>query len=104
MVRSFGETTSNPDHFNRSWARHRHALTPPPLCGMSVWHSETVANRRVSACMEGDLTSAVAAVADGACVNVRGRGSSWLVSGPLFAAVFGQHVDVATWLLSQGGH
>ena len=59
----------------------------------------------VAACERGDLPSAKAAVALGACINGPDAGltpSTFMV--PLAAAVHSRHRDVAVWLLSQGAN
>ena len=65
--------------------------------------SPSLADRLATACDNGDLPSAKAAVADGASVNQKGKPSAWyftLLS--LAAAAYRQHHDVAVWLLSHG--
>ena len=64
-----------------------------------------LADRLVTACKNGDLPSAKAAVADGASVNEWGRtlGFFSLVRRlPLAEAVYGRHHDMVVWLLSHG--
>ena len=59
-----------------------------------------LADQLVSACWNGDLLAAQAAVAGGARVNEKGatpEGAAWL---PLAAAINQQHHDVVVWLLS----
>ena len=92
---------------------HCRFTLPTPVCD-SLLHrqlnsmsssaaSRSPAERLVTACYKGDLSSAKAAVADGASVNeegwVPGWGSVWL---PLASAVFWKHHDAVVWLLSHG--
>ena len=64
-------------------------------------HSPSLADRLVATCWSGDLPSAIAAVADGASVNEKGRATRgmWL---PLAASAFTKRHDVVVWLLSHG--
>ena len=64
--------------------------------------SPSLADRLVTACYNGDLPSAKAAVADGASVNQKGMALEWCSEPPLSAAVDMQHHDVVVWLLSHG--
>ena len=65
--------------------------------------SPSLADRLVTACDEGDLPSAKAAVADGASVNEEGRTPGWRRPVlPLAASVARKHHDVVVWLLSHG--
>ena len=56
----------------------------------------------MTACYDGDLRSAKAAVADGASVNKEGTPADWVAAPPLAAAVARKHHDVVVWLLSHG--
>ena len=63
----------------------------------------SLADRLVTACANGDLPSAKAAVADGASINAVGRAPGLLGSVlPLAAAVDSKHHDVVVWLLLHG--
>ena len=64
--------------------------------------SPTLADRLVTACINDDLPSARAAVADGASVNEQGTAPWGDVVLPLRATVSKQHHDVVVWLLSHG--
>ena len=65
--------------------------------------SPSLADRLATACYNGDLPSAKAAVADGASVNEKGKTPGWRFWGlPLAAAVWKQHHDVVVWLLCHG--
>ena len=70
---------------------------------MSSSESTSLADRLVTACDNGDLPSAKAAVADGASVNEKGK-TPWgtLLPAALTCAVVEQPHDVAVWLLSHG--
>ena len=75
---------------------------PPNLHMSSSGASPSLADRLVTACYDGDLPSAEAAVADGASVHEKGMdqwGSTWL---PLAIAVNKQNHAVVAWLLSHG--
>ena len=76
----------------------------PPFAHMSSsGAAPSLADRLVTACDNGDLPSAKAAVADGASVNEKGKPPAWsfaLLS--LAATAYRQHHDVAVWLLSHG--
>ena len=75
----------------------------PCRTDMSSSASPSLAVRLVTACWNGDLPSAEAAVADGASVNEKGRAPFWVDTvPPLRAAVFRQRHDVVVWLLSLG--
>ena len=68
---------------------------------------ETLTNnwvdRLVTACYNGDVASVEAAVADGASVNTKGRGSPFSANClPLRMAVSMEHHDVVVSLLSHG--
>ena len=60
------------------------------------------ADRLVTACLRGDLLSAVAAVADGSSVNGKGVLPGWSAVLPLTVAVASKQLDVVAWLLSHG--
>ena len=65
--------------------------------------SASLPDRLVTACWNGDLPSAVAAVADGASVNEGGTPPRWREARlPLAAAAYEGHHDVVVWLLSAG--
>ena len=65
--------------------------------------SPSLADRLATACVNGDLPSARAAVADGASVNEEGDAPGWFDSiPPLEAAVYREQHDVVVWLLSHG--
>ena len=65
--------------------------------------SPTPADRLVTACFNGDLPSAKAAVADGARVNEQRWLPAWQDAvPPLIPAVSMLHYDVVVWLLSLG--
>ena len=65
--------------------------------------SPSLADRLVTACAEGDLPSAVAAVADGASVNEQGKAPRWSIALlPLVAAAANECHDAVVWLLSHG--
>ena len=64
--------------------------------------SPSLADRLVTACANGDLPSANAAVADGASVNEKGLAPGWGTYSPLAAAVVNSHHAVVVWLLSHG--
>ena len=59
-------------------------------------------DRLVTACENGYLPSAIAAVEEGASVNDKGTNPHGVTRVPLAAAVFRQHHDVVVWLLSLG--
>ena len=61
-----------------------------------------LAGRLATACWNGDLPSAIAAVADGVGVNWEEKVPGWGFVLPLAAAVHRQHHDVVVWLLSLG--
>ena len=61
-----------------------------------------MADRLATACWNGDLLTAKAAVADGASVHDLGMVPTQGRKGPLEAAVTRKHHDVVVWLLSQG--
>ena len=68
-----------------------------------VESTSLLAERLVTACHNGDLPSAKAAVADGASVNKEGKVPGLFSTDlPLTAAVLNKHLDVAVWLLSHG--
>ena len=70
---------------------------------MSSGASPSPADRLVTACLNGDLPSAAAAVADGASVNQNGRAPDWGGTAlPLRAALLSEHLHVVVWLLSHG--
>jgi len=59
--------------------------------------------RLATACSNGDILSAKAAIADGASVNDKARPLGWVVSMvPLCAAVYRRHVSVVIMLLYHG--
>ena len=63
----------------------------------------SLAGRLTTACYEGDLPSAKAAVAAGASVNEGEQVPGWLLPMlPLAAAATRQHNDIVVWLLSHG--
>ena len=65
--------------------------------------SLSLAGRLTTACLNGDLPSAKAAIADGASVNEEGKAPGWHSARlPLAAAVTMRHNDVVVWLLSHG--
>ena len=65
--------------------------------------TSSLADQLATACFNGDLPSAKAAVADGASVNEEGDIPGSIVTWrPLLAAVFKKHHDVVVWLLSLG--
>ena len=68
---------------------------------LSSGASPSLADRLATACFDGDLPAAEAAVADGASVNEEGKGP-WGAASPLVSAIACQHWDVAVWLLSHG--
>ena len=74
---------------------------PPVVLMWSSSASPSPADRLATACDNGDLPSAKAAVADGASVNERGPPGCYTYL-PLAIAVRRQHHDVAAWLLSHG--
>ena len=61
-----------------------------------------LADRLVTACVNGDLPRVIAAVADGASVNEKGEKPDWGEAVPLVAAVHERHRDIVVWLLSHG--
>ena len=75
----------------------------PAVAHMSSSRASSLADRLVTACYNGDLPSAKAAVAGGASVNEKGTPPGWDATVlPLQAAVFSNHHDVVVWLLSHG--
>ena len=79
-------------------------ITSYPLCRMtSSAASPSLADRLLAACWNGDLSSAKAAVADGASVNEMGRAEGLYGAVlPLRAAVYSKRLEVVVWLLSVG--
>ena len=71
-----------------------------PFAHMSS--SPSLADQLVTACWDGDLQSAEAALADGASVSEKGRAHAGFCGLPLEAAVARQRHDVVVWLLSLG--
>ena len=63
----------------------------------------SLADRLVTACFDGDIPSAKAAIADGASVNTQGTPEHWAISIlPLEGAVFHRRREVVAWLLANG--
>ena len=65
--------------------------------------SSSLSDRLATACFNGDIPSAKAAIADGASVNDKGEAPDWDGTVlPLVPAVLGKHYDVVVLLLSHG--
>ena len=62
----------------------------------------SLADRLVTACANGDIPSAEAAVADGASVNEEGKPPVPAWAGPTLPLKATRHVHVVVWLLSHG--
>ena len=77
--------------------------TPRPYMSSPPEAAPSLADRLTSACVNGDLSSVEAAVADGASVNETGTlPGSVTTLLPLAAAVWYSRHDVVAWLLSHG--